>query len=75
MGKLFLGKWWHWLVLAIAIGLLWQAGVTKMHVINFNTFVLVLLAGTIITVLLLIKGTRRGEQITREELKDDSADS
>jgi hypothetical protein len=70
MGKLFLGKWWHWLMLVIAIVLFWQAGAQKIHVIHFNTFVLVLLAGTVAIVLLLVKGTRRGEQITREVLQE-----
>jgi len=57
-------------MLAIAIALFWQAGVHKIHVIHFNTFVLILLAGTIAMLFFLLKGTRRGEQITRDVLKE-----
>lgn len=70
MGQLFLGKWWHWLLLAIIAGLLWQAGAVKMHVTHFNWFVMLILAGTIIGIIVLIKTTKSGEQITREELRD-----
>lgn len=70
MSRLFLGKWWHWLLLAVFTALLWQAGLFKMHVIQFNSFVSALLVGTTIGLLIMIYGTRRGEQITREELRE-----
>ncbi len=70
MGKLFLGKWWHWLLVTVIVGLLWQAGAKKLHVIEFNTFIMLLLAGAVISVVLLIKTTRPGEQITRDPLVD-----
>jgi len=70
MGQVFLGKWWHWLILVVAIGLLWKVGNTKLHVIEFNTFIMLLLAGTVASLLLIIFGTRRGVQVTRDPLDE-----
>ena len=68
--NLFLGKWWHWLLLIIITVLLWQAGEIKMHVINFNWFLIALLTGTVVSLLVLIYGTPSGEQVTRDKLHD-----
>lgn len=68
--RLFLGKWWHWLLLVIVTVLLWQAGQIKMHVIYFNWFLMALLAVTVASLLALIYGTPSGEQITRDKLVD-----
>jgi len=66
--NLFLGKWWHWLLLIIITLLLWQAGEIKLHVTYFNWFLMALLAGTVVSLLVLIYGTPSGEQITRDKL-------
>ena len=70
MNRFFLGKWWHWLLLIIFITLLWQSGQYKLHVIEFNTFVMLLLAATIVGLLVLILSTSANEQITREKLRN-----
>jgi uncharacterized membrane protein YhaH (DUF805 family) len=70
MKDVFLGKWWHWLLLVIAVLLLWQLGGTKLHVIHFNAFFLTLLAGTIVFLLVIIFGTRPGERVTRDNLEE-----
>jgi len=70
LSRLFLGKWWHWLLLLVFTGLLWQAGQAKMHVIYFNWFLMGLLAATIVGVVVLIYGTPAGAQITRDKLQD-----
>ena len=69
MKKVFLGKWWHWALLIVLSGLLWQGGLLKLHVIEFNRFVLLLLGGTVSGLIALIYTTKPGEQITREELQ------
>ena len=70
LSRLFLGKWWHWLLIITFVLLLWQAGEFKIHVIYFNWFLIALLAGTILGLLILIYGTPAGEQVTRDKLDD-----
>ena len=74
LGKIFLGKLWHWLLLAIATVLLWYAGSSRLHVIEFNWFIIAMLAGTVAVLLCILRFTRPGEQITRDRIVDDSVD-
>ncbi len=69
MKEIFLGKWWHWLILVVVAGLFWMTGLMRMHVIHFNTFVALLLVGTLIIVLAVVLGTKPGEQVTRDKLE------
>ncbi|MGI9372458.1 MAG: hypothetical protein ACR2OJ_08175 [Hyphomicrobiales bacterium] len=68
MREIFLGKPWHWAMLVVIIGLLWMAGVNKLHVIEFNSFIVALFLGTTAVILLILRTTKPGEQITRDEL-------
>ena len=74
IGKIFLGKAWHWAIIVIASGLLWFLGSKRLHVIEFNEFVISLLIGTALTVLAVIYFHRPGDRVTRDELvaHDDS---
>ena len=63
---IFLGKAWHWALLVIATGLLWYAGRQRLHVVEFNGFILAMLLGTAVMLLCILKFTRPGEQITRD---------
>ena len=71
MRDIFLGKPIHWLFLCIAIALLWWAGLSKLHVIYFNGFLISLTLGSLALVLLIIKTTKPGERVTRDELQGD----
>lgn len=73
MSRLFLGKWWHWLILVVCVAALWLAGHEKMHVVHFNAFVLSLLAATAVVLAIILAGTRPGEQVTRDRLVVDDA--
>ena len=68
MGKIFLGKFWHWLLLLIAAGLLWYCGNKRLHVIEFNLFIIAMLVGTAVSVLAIIWFHKEGEQVTRDVL-------
>ena len=68
IGKVFLGKLWHWALLALATALLWFAGGKRLHVIEFNWFIIAMLLGTAALLLVIIRLHRDGEQITREKL-------
>lgn len=70
MREIFLGKAWHWALLAAIAALLWWAGDAKLHVIHFNTFMLSILAGSVFVILLVVRTTKPGEQVTRDKLED-----
>jgi len=74
VSRIFLGKWWHWGILAASVAALWFAGHERVHVIHFNTFILSVLAATAIIVAILIAKTRPGEQVTRDRLESDAED-
>ena len=74
MKWLFLGKWWHWAILLITAALMWVAGLNKMHVIHFNVFVSLLLVGTFVGIVCIVRFTKPGEQVTRDRIVDDSAE-
>lgn len=76
IGKIFLGKAWHWALIAVASGLLWFCGSQRLHVIEFNIFVSAMLVLTAVAVLAVIWFHRPGEQVTRDALVpgDDSAE-
>ena len=69
MREIFLGKPWHWGVLAVVAVALWWAGGMKAHVIHFNSFIPLLAVSCLAIILLVLKTTKPGEQITREELE------
>jgi len=71
MSGIFLGRWWHWGILIAVTAALWFAGDKRMHVIEFNTFILTLLGGVAGVVAVLLAGTRSGEQVTRDTLEPD----
>ena len=75
MGKIFLGRSWHWAILAIASGLLWYCGSKRLHVIEFNTFIIAMLLGTAACVLTILWFHRDGEQVTRDELVEEPYDA
>lgn len=74
IGKIFLGKAWHWALIAIAAGLLWFCGSQRLHVIEFNIFVGAMLLGTALAVFAVVWCHHPGEQVTRDRLVADTAD-
>ena len=71
IAKIFLGKAWHWALLIVASILFWYCGTNRLHVIEFNSFVLAMLAGTALIVAAIVWFHRSGDQITREVLVPD----
>ena len=74
MSRIFLGRWWHWLALAVVAGLLWLAGAERLHVVEFNTFVLLLLGGVAVVLAGLLFATSPGEQVTRDPIPEPTED-
>jgi len=69
MATIFLGKFCHWALLAVATVALWYCGSSRLHVISFNTFMIAMLIGTIAVLFTIIKLHRHEEQVTREKLE------
>ncbi|MEQ8506091.1 MAG: hypothetical protein RIB80_12260 [Rhodospirillales bacterium] len=74
MREVFLGKPWHWLLLIAVCVLTYAVGHVKLHVIHFNAFVISLLVGGFVLVMLLLKTTKPGEQVTRDPIVDTDDD-
>jgi len=71
MKQLFLGVWWHWVILLASVVLMWLAGENKLHVTHFNWFVGLVLLTTIVCVISVVRGTKCGQQVTRDPIEDD----
>ncbi len=74
MRKIFLGKPFHWLVLAIVLGALWYMGATLLQTRNFHLFMVILLALTAGAMIAMIATSRKGDRLTREPFENDEAD-
>ena len=71
MSNVFLGRPIHWLIVAALVVLGWVAGRFRLHVTEFNPFVVLLLlivAGALVAV---IATTRPGQRVTRDPLVDE----
>ena len=70
MRKIFLGKPWHWALIVVVSVVFWWAGGAKAHVIHFNQFVSAIMLGVVAVIVLLIRTTKPGDVVTRDELVD-----
>ena len=74
MSNLFLGKPLHWLMLVVITAGLWVAGDKREHIVHFDAFIVALLAVSALCVLIVLYGTKPGEQITRDEILPDETE-
>lgn len=70
MKRVFLGRIWHWLLVLIVIGLGWLAGRARLHVTDFNLFLVLLIVGAVVALLFVLVTSRPGERVTRETIED-----
>jgi len=71
MGKYFLGKPWHWLLLALVFVPLIVLGEWHVHISQFNTYVVLLIALVALMLALIVVPHKPGEQITRDPLEEE----
>jgi uncharacterized membrane protein HdeD (DUF308 family) len=74
IGRIFLGRLWHWAVLVATGVLFWLCGRERLHVIEFNIFVSAMLVGTAVIVGAILLLHAPGEKVTRDEIKPTSDD-
>ncbi len=71
MRRIFLGKPFHWLVLAVVLGVMWYMGSALTQTRNYNLFLLTLLALVVGAVGAILLTSRKGDRLTREPFEDD----
>ncbi len=69
MRQIFLGKPVHWAIIVLLVLGGWLTGRARLHVIEFNTFVICLLAVTVLVILAVLATTRPDEQVTRDPVE------
>lgn len=69
--QIFLGPALHWLLIALLAGMAWLAGIDRMHVSEFNLFISSLIIITIGLIVLVIRSSPPGQQVTRDPLDVD----
>jgi hypothetical protein len=69
--EIFVGPLRHWLLAAIALGVMWWMGATQLHTHNFKLYLTILFALSLVIVGTFILGHRKGERITRDPLEED----
>ncbi len=74
MSRVFLGKPVHWAILVLLILAGWLTGRERLHVIEFNTFIIALLLITLVAILAILATSRPGEQVTRDPLEPEDED-
>ena len=74
MSRIFLGRPIHWLITAALVAIGWIGGSMRFHVIEFNPFLLGLLAITVLAVLGVLKTSPAGTEVTRDPIIDDDED-
>ncbi|MEM6625000.1 MAG: hypothetical protein AAF674_22510 [Pseudomonadota bacterium] len=71
MKSIFLGPWLHWLFLLIVVGGGYVLGLDKLHVSNFNPFLILLTIATVVLLVLVLISSKPGDRITRDPIEDD----
>lgn len=74
MSRIFLGPLFHWLMIAVLIGLGWLAGLDRLHVTGFNLFISLVILVTLGAILLVIRTSAPGAQVTRDPLEEDPSE-
>ena len=74
MREIFLGKPVHWAVLILLVLAGWLTGRERLHVIEFNLFIIGLLAVSVVAILIVLATSRPDERVTRDPLEPEDED-
>ena len=72
MSGIFLGRPIFWVIWALLIPILLALGLLRMHVVDFNVFLAILVGATTVCILFVVVTYRQGEAITREPFLEPS---
>ena len=74
MKRIFLGRPIHWLfILLIGAGGL-ALGLERLHVIDFNSFIIALFAATVVLLALVLKTSKGADPLTRDPIPEPDED-
>ncbi len=73
MKRIFLGPWFHWLILIALIAAGWWTGIDRLHVINFNPFIIGLIVLTIGVLVLVLATSKPGQRVTRDPVEEEES--
>ncbi len=68
MADIFLGKAWHWGLMAIAFAALAVVGLRYLHTHAFNLFTLICLVIGVVVVAAVVLTHKPGDRVTREPI-------
>ncbi|MEM1160623.1 MAG: hypothetical protein AAGJ28_06790 [Pseudomonadota bacterium] len=74
MKTIFLGPWLHWLILAGLIAAGWLSGTERLHVSQFNPFLVVLILIVIAVIVIVLKSSPPGRRVTRDPVEEADGD-
>ena len=70
MSKVFLGPLLHWVIVISLIALGWISGKFRVHVSDFNPFIIVLIAIVVVTLVVVLATSRPGMRVTRDPVEE-----
>lgn len=73
MADIFLGKAWHWGLLAAAFVALGLVGMRYLHTHAFNLFTVICLAIGVVVVSAVVLTHKHGDRVTREPIEEPDA--
>ena len=59
MNKIFLGKPLHWLMISLTTIVIFDCGLNKMHVSDFNLFISIVFISVALLILLILKTSKQ----------------
>lgn len=71
MKKLFLGKPIHWAMIVAVVAALYWLGAKRFHLLEYNTFLFMLLGIAVGCVVLVVATYREGDRVTRDSLDEE----
>ena len=75
MKSVFIGPLLHWLIVIALVAAGWISGSHRMHVSQFNPFIVVLVVVTFVLIVVVLKSSPQGRRVTRDPVteKDEEA--
>ena len=74
MNRIFLGPLVHWLIIVVLVALGWVSGLMRLHVSEFNPFLIFLLLATVVAVVAVIWTSPPDRRVTRDPMVEEDED-
>ena len=71
MNRIFLGSPIHWLIIILLFALGWVGGILRLHVSEFNIFLILLILTTLVALLAVLGTSAPDRRVTRDAITDE----